>query len=278
MKLLLVLFCTALLRAQDGKVVTTEVPKLDWLRTKTAAAKGRGLEVRRLDKVFPLVLSGTSLEGPSFVTSMTFFNITDEPATLQIRLFDGQGEPIALPIATGPNTFDMHAELLGDVPARATVGFSTFRQNVRLRAVYATVASEPAGAIQVMRTQTVALGSVTANTNDFAQTNENLGDILFVQPSPAPLDLYLLNASPEFMNVKVTARALNGTERCRTSHAVLSGQLLSLRLADLSRCVASLTDPYVLDVVADQPGLHAATLELTRTSAYSHTMIPIPSN
>ena len=193
-------------------------------------------------------------------------------------MFDGQGEPIALPIATGPNTFDMHAELLGDVPARATVGFSTFRQNVRLRAVYATVASEPAGAIQVMRTQTVALGSVTANTNDFAQTNENLGDILFVQPSPAPLDLYLLNASPEFMNVKVTARALNGTERCRTSHAVLSGQLLSLRLADLSRCVASLTDPYVLDVVADQPGLHAATLELTRTSAYSHTMIPIPSN
>lgn len=279
MKLFIVLLSTALvLPAQNNKITPPEVPKLDWVRTKTAAAKGRSLEINQRDKVFPLVLTGTSVEGPAFVTSMAFFNVTDEPATLLIRFFDGQGEPIELPIATGPNAFRMHSELFGDMQARATVGFATFRQNTRPRAVYATVASEPAGAIQVMRTQTVFLGSVTADASDFAQGNDNIGYVVLLQPSAAPVDLHLLNGSPEFMNVNVTARALNGTQLCRTSHAVISGQLLTLRLADLSRCIASLTNPYVLDVIADQPGLHAATLEVTRTSAFSYTMIPIRSN
>jgi len=189
------------------------------------------------DEVLPQIANGELGGGQIFFTIFQAVNISGAPASFTVSFFDGDGDPMTLPILQDGTP--INANMIGDAIAPGGVRFArTVPAAAPVQIGYAVVNSVPEGAVAVVA----------------RFSNQVPGERLFQASIPLETRLHQSFFMP-FINsegfvgsiavvslveqaVDFSVRSASGTELCSTTENFAAGQHKAFLLATLLPCSA----------------------------------------
>jgi hypothetical protein len=207
------------------------------------------------DIVIPQIANGELAGGQVFFTIFEAMSLVGTEADFQILFFDGNGDPMSLPFAGGSGQKGAAIGLAGTLQPRGGGAQITIAPGAPVQIGYASVQSTPQDSV-----------AVTAIFN-----NQVPGERLFQASIPQDSALHDRMAVP-YLNagglvtsfalvaaiaqtVDVVARAPDGSELCRTTQSMASGQHIALLTPTALPCTVG--GEGFLDFIGQDIGLSA---------------------
>ena len=191
--------------------------------------------------------------GSSFVTGFQVINLTDSPVSYRVAIYDGAGQPLALPFSDGQGgNAGVQSALTGLLPASGGVFAETFPTGA-VQAGYA-VLEEGGGDVSV----TTAITQLVQGRDPFQSAVSLAGEPAFsrfpyVNTRPFTTVMALTNNGPNAQSVTLAANDTEGVIRCTANLPVQAGAHAAFAIQDELACTAASTG--VVEVRSDGDGV-----------------------
>jgi hypothetical protein len=189
------------------------------------------------DEILPQVANGELGGGQKFFMIFQAVNVSDGPASFEVAFFDGDGDPMTLPVMQDGVT--INTNMIGDAIAPGGVRFArTVPDEAAVQIGYAVATSVPEGAIAVVARfsnqvpgERLFQASIPVETRlhgnffmPFINSGGFVGSIAIVSLVKQTVGFSVLSSS--------------GTELCNTTEDFEAGQHMALLLSNLLPCAA----------------------------------------